>query len=164
MTQEQEFKKLFCKMAKLCEENKWGDPFLQARAKEIFASIELGHKVASKKSGADAFLEDGTPVEYKSTIDTKCKGAYTGISKKRTWEEQMEYLQKDKIGKYPFHFFNRFSDGDLVESWRMDGDKVLELLLPKLKRSFDSCLDAEDPRVAANITPSEIKKYGKRVI
>ena len=44
----------------------WGDPFNYNRAGEIRAAIELGHKVADTFSGADAFDENGEPVEYKS--------------------------------------------------------------------------------------------------
>ncbi len=151
-------------MAQLCEENNWGDPFSYARAKEILAAAVLGHKIASTYAGADAFLLDGTPVEYKSTIGPKNKGAYTGISVQSTWEQQEKYLKEEKIAKYPEHYFNRFEVGDLVESWKLKGEDVYNILLPKLKGKFATVLNKKDPRLSADVTNTEIKNYGTRVI
>ncbi len=164
MKPEQEYKELYERMAALCAEQKWGDPFSYARSKEIYAAIALGHKVAPTLSGADAINAAGQEVEYKSTISNKVKGSYTGISVQPTWQEQEAYLKDDKIGKYPEHYFNRFSGGKLAESWMLTGAKVLELLTPKLKDKYATVLDKKDPRLGANITNAEIKKYGKQVI
>ncbi len=141
-----------------------GDPFSYARSKEILAACKLGHEVAHTYSGADAFNENGDPVEYKSTIDSRVKGAYTGISVQPTWAEQKKYLFEEKLAKYPEHYYNRFENGKLVESWRMSGQKVYDLLLPKLRKSYKTVLQKKDPRLSANITTSEIQKYGTRVI
>jgi hypothetical protein len=151
-------------MAIMCNNEGLGDPHNYGRSKEIFAACELGHKVATKYSGADAFLLDGTPVEYKSTIGKNVKGSYTGVSVQPTWELQDKYLREDKIGKYPFHFYNRFDkSGLLVESWKVSADAVLKVLLPKFKASYPTVLKKKDPRLSANMTTAEIKKYGKRV-
>ena len=164
MTPEQEYKKLFERMANLCEQQGWGDPFSYARSKEIYAAASLGHQVAAEYSGADAYHKDETPVEYKSTIGNKCKGTYTGISVQPTWEEQEKYLRDKKIAAYPKHYYSRFDAGHLAECWTMSGKKVLELLLPKLKRKYLTVLSKKDPRLSAVITWGEIKKYGTRVI
>jgi hypothetical protein len=164
MTPEQEYRNLYERMALLCEEQEWGDPFSYARSKEIYAATVLGHKVAPDFSGADAINQNGEELEYKSTIDKHCKGAYTGISVQPTWEQQEKYLTDKKIGKYTEHFYNRFNGGKLVESWKMNGKTVLGLLKPKLRRKFDTVLQKKDPRLSANITWSEIQKYGKKVI
>jgi len=166
MTAEKEFQQLYYRMAQLCEENNWGDPFSYARAKEILAASVLGHKVASTYAGADAFLPDGTPVEYKSTIGGKNKGSYTGISVQPTWEQQEKYLKEEKIAKYPEHYFNRFDKekGFLVEVWKLKGEDVYNILLPKLKEKFATVLNKKDPRLSANVTNTEIKNYGTRVI
>jgi len=164
VTPEQEYQKLYERMARLCEEQGWGDPFSYARSKEIYAATVLGHNVASDYSGADAVGPDGSLYEYKSTIGKTCKGSYTGISVQETWEEQEAYLTEDKIGKYPEHYYNRFDGGRLVESWKMNGAKVLELLLPKLKKKFPTVLSKKDPRLSADITWSEIRKFGQKVI
>ncbi len=163
-TPEEEYKYLFERMASLCDEQGWGDPFSYARSKEIHAAIELGHTVADTFSGADAINKDGDEVEYKSTTDKSVKGAYTGISVQSTWEEQDNYLREEKIAKYPEHYYNRFDGGKLVESWVMDGDKVYELLSAKLQVKFATVLSKKDPRLSATITAREIKKYGRRVI
>lgn len=164
MTPEQEYRNLYERMAELCEEQGWGDPFSYARSKEIYAATVLGHKVADTFSGADAFNSKGEPVEYKSTIAEKNKGSYTGISVQPTWEEQEAYLENEKIAKYPEHFYNRFQNGKLVESWKLDGDTVLDILKPKLRRKFGTILQKKDPRLSAEITWGEIQKYGTKVI
>ena len=164
MTPEEEYRQLYERMAQLCDEQGWGDPFSYARSKEIYAATVLGHSVADTFSGADAFNADGAPVEYKSTISKNNKGSYTGISVQPTWKEQEQYLENEKIAKYPEHFYNRFEQGKLVESWKMDGNTVLSLLKPKLRNKFDTVLQKKDPRLSADVTWSEIQQHGTRVI
>jgi|TARA_R110000744_G_scaffold373323_1_gene485409 hypothetical protein len=164
MTPEQEYRRLYERMAQISEQQHWGDPFSYARSKEILAAIVLGHRVAQTFSGADAFNQAGQPVEYKSTIGKNPQGSYTGISVQETWEEQERYLREEKIAKYPEHYYNRFEDGKLVESWKMCGEKVLELLLPRLERKFSTVLTKKDPRLSANITWKDIQVYGTLVV
>ena len=161
---EQRYIELYKEMADLCEAQGWGDPFSYARSKEVYASIELGHKVASTLSGADGFNQKNEPCEYKSTIAGKVKGSYTGISVQETWDKQVEYLKKEKIGKYPEHYFNRFAEGKLVESWRLTGQQVLDILIPKLQKKFPSVLTKKDPRLSADVSNGDILKHGIRVI
>ena len=163
MTPEQKYAALYKEMADLCEEQGWGDPFSYARSKEILAAILLGHKVAPTLSGADAFNSDGQEVEYKSTTGKNIKGSYTGISVYNTWEEQDKYLKEEKILKYPEHYFNRFSDGMLVESWVMTGAQVYKILAPKLKKKHPDVLTKKDPRLSASVCMREIKKHGTQV-
>jgi len=166
MTPQQEYISLYKKMADLCEQQGWGDPFSYARSKEILATIKLGHTLPGPNvfAGADAINEKGQPVEYKSTISKNCKGSYTGVSVQKTWEEQQKYLITKKIGIYPEHYYNRFEDGRLVESWKLSGKDVLSILLPKIHKQFHSDSKRKDPRLRANITWREIQKYGKKVI
>lgn len=164
MTPAQKYAELYKQMANLCQDQGWGDPFSYARSKEIYAACEHNHTIADSFSGADAFNQAGDPVEYKSTTGPRCKGAYTGISVQDTWERQEEYLLKEKLAKYPEHYYNRFDRGVLVESWKMTGDKVYELLLPKLKKKYPDVLTKKDPRLGANISWTEIQQYGIRVI
>ena len=63
-TPETQFKTAFETLYRLCEENQWGDPFSYARSREIHIATTLGHTVASTYSGADAFDQDGNPVEF----------------------------------------------------------------------------------------------------
>jgi len=164
MTPEEEYLALYKRMAELCEEQNWGDPFSYARSKEINAACRLGHQVATTFSGADAIMPDGTEVEYKSTTDVAVKGSYTGISVQPDWHSQLEYLAEDKIKKYPLHFYNRFEVGGLAESWVLEGGIVFDILVPKLKKKFPTVLNKKDPRLSANVTTKEIKRYGKKVI
>lgn len=166
MTPEQKFQNLYKQMWDLCQENDWGDPFSYARAKEIYATCSLGHKMPGPNmyAGADGINEKKQPVEYKSTTGKKCRGSYTGISVQKTWKEQEKYLITEKIGKYPEHYYNRFENGELVESWKMSGKKVLDILLPKLYMKFDKVKEQKDPRLAATVTWREIQSYGEQVI
>ena len=166
MTPEQKFAKLYKEMWDLCQENNWGDPFSYARSKEIYAACIHGHKMPGPTdySGADAINQNGDGVEYKSTIGPQIKGSYTGISVQPTWEEQDRYLREEKIVKYPEHYYNRFSNGKLVESWKLTGQQVYDILMPKLKRKFSTVLKQKDPRLSATVTTGEIKQYGTRVL
>lgn len=165
-TRQKRFYECFQELSDICAEAKWGDPHSYARGREIYAACVLGHKVSDTLSGADGYDQEGNPVEYKSTIGKHCQGAYTGVSVKSTWEAQKEYLIKEKICKYPWHFYNRFDGGKLVESWKMSGQKVYEILLPKLKKKYEklSTSTAADPRLAATVTWKEIKKHGSQVV
>jgi len=167
-----QFVELFKKLGSLSEENNWGDPFSYARSREIMASIKLGHEICGTYSGADAFTkcELKKPIEYKSTIGPKICGSYTGISVFSTWQEQYDYLKTKKIGKY-LHFYNRFSDHELVESWTVPTNKVLEILSKKLRKSFDeqgnikaTQMKKKDPRLSASMTYNEIVSNGVQVI
>jgi hypothetical protein len=155
---------LLTEAATLAYEHGFGDILSYARSKEFIAAEALGHCIAETYAGADAFNQKGEPVEYKSTTAKHCKGAYTGISVFETWEEQLRYLFEEKIAKYPEHYYNRFENGILVEVWKMKGIDVYKLLLPKLEKKFFSDTKSKDPRLDANITWTEIQKYGTKVI
>jgi len=164
MSPEQEYRMLYERMARLCDQQGWGDPFSYARSKEIYAATKLGHRIAPTLSGADAIGPNGEEYEYKSTIGKRCKGSYTGISVQDTWEKQEEYLVKEKIGKYPKHYYNRFEGGKLAEAYEMNAEDVLEILLPKLKRKYGTTLNNKDPRLSADVSWKEVYEYGTKVI
>jgi len=162
-TPEQEYERLYLEIHKLCIENGWGDPSSFAVSREIFIANTLGHKKAPTYSGADAIDEDGE-CEYKSTIGKNINGTYNGISVQPTWEEQIEYLRKEKIGKYKNHYIVRFSNGKIVECYRLNCNDILDILLPKLKRSYFKNHSKKDPRLGASVCKTEIYKYGERLI
>ena len=162
MTPTQKYKFLFESLYKLCENEKWGDPMSYARSREILIAGTLGHKIADTLSGADAIDEDGE-CEYKSTISTSINGSYNGISVQPTWEEQVEYLKNKKIAKYKNHYIARFDGGKIVEIWKLDGTDVLNILLPKLKKGFESTKNRKDPRLGASLTQKEIFENGVKV-
>ncbi len=162
-TPEQRYSELFKEMYDLCEEQGWGDPFSYAVSREIAIANALGHKKADTYSGADG-IDYAGECEYKSTINKNINGAYNGISVQPTWEEQETYLREEKIGKYTNHYIARFENGLIVECYTLRGSKVLEILLPKLKKSYENTLTKKDPRLGATITKTEIYKYGKKII
>jgi len=163
MKSENKFANLFKEMYDLCIEEGWGDPFSYAVSREIMIANALGHKKADTYSGADGIDDDGG-CEYKSTINKNINGAYNGISVLPSWEEQETYLRKEKIGKYKNHYIARFDAGSISEIWKLSGEKVLEILLPKLKKRFGSTLNKKDPRLGATLTKNEIYNYGVKVL
>jgi hypothetical protein len=125
----------------------------------------LGHTVADTYSGADAIDEDGE-CEYKSTIANSINATYNGISVQDTWEEQERYLIEDKLGKYANHYIARYDEGKVVEVWKLDGDTVLSILLPKLKKDWGRKINGnhKDPRLSGNITKKEIYALGTCIL
>tara|TARA_B100000287_G_scaffold136103_1_gene128046 strand:+ start:72 stop:593 length:522 start_codon:yes stop_codon:yes gene_type:complete len=164
VTPEQQYQQLFEQMYALCSEHNWGDPFSYARSREIHLAGLLGHTVADDYSGADAYDENDRPVEYKSTIGKKLTATYNGISVQDTWEKQVQYLQNEKIGKYHHHFFARYHLGKVVEVYRMTAHQVLNILVPNLKRQFESTSNRKDPRLGYTISNKLIKQHGVKVL
>lgn len=163
MTPEQQYQQLFEQMYALCEENQWGDPFSYARSREIHMAGILGHTIADDYSGADAYDQDG-PCEYKSTIGKKLTATYNGISVQDTWEKQVEYIQEEKIGKYANHYYARYECGKIQEIWRMDALDVIAILLPNLKKQYESTKVRKDPRLGYTIPNKLIQQFGIRVL
>ena len=160
--QQREFKKHYEAMYSLCGGI---DPFSYARAREINMAATFNHRIADDYAGADAYDGD-IPLEYKSTIAKYINATYNGISVQDSWEEQERYIIEDKIGKYPYHYYARFSDGKVVEAWKLTGEKVLEILLPKIKRQYPKKKNgnAKDPRIGVTVSQKEIKENGERIM
>ena len=160
---QQEWLKTFDKLQKLSDELQVGDPFNYNRGREIHTAFKLGLTVSKTLAGADAYLDD-EPVELKSTINA-LSALYNGISVQPSWEEQEDYLVNQKIGKYRYHYITRYKGSELVEVWRLSGDDVLSILLPKLKNDFlsKSTGTQKDPRLSARLGKKEIKTYGERI-
>ena len=164
MGYEKRFRAAYLELQQVCQEAGWGDPFSYARGKEMFMAIELGHSVADTLSGADAYNQNGEPVEYKSTIGKNISGTYNGISVLPTWEEQVEYLRNKKIGCYANHYVVRYDGSEIVEAYKLSSDAVLMLLLPKIKRQFESPRKGKDPRIGVTLTAKEIITHGEKVL
>ena len=164
MTPEEQYRQLYEQLYALCEVEGWGDPFSYARSREIHLAGILGHKIADDYSGADAFDEDGG-CEYKSTIAKNINATYNGISVQDSWEEQERYIIEDKIGKYPYHYYARFDNGRIVEVWKLPSEKVLEILLPKIKKQYPKKKNgnAKDPRIGVTVSQKEIRENGIQV-
>jgi DNA-binding protein Fis len=161
----QEYISLYEKMYSLCQKNGWGDPFSYARSREIYIAGLLNHHIGDTYSGADGYDENGE-YEYKSTINKKINGAYNGISVQNTLEEQIEYIKKDKIGKYAKHYYARFEGAVVKELYEMDSKDVLDILLPKVIKEYNKKLTkkTKDPRIGVSMKHNEIYKYGRKII
>jgi hypothetical protein len=165
-TAQQKYLDAFRALYEAAEEMNAGDPMSYARSREIHLACLLGHTVADTYSGADAFLPDGTPVEYKSTIGKAISATYNGISVQPTWEDQEEYLIEHKIGCYPQHFYARYEGSEVAEVWVLDSDTVLSLLLPKARKQYATKRNgkAKDPRIGVTLSAGEIRKHGRRLV
>ena len=163
MKPEEKYQQLFEEMYSLCDANNWGDPFSYARSREIHLAGILGHRVADDYSGADAYDSDNNPVEYKSTIGKKLTATYNGISVQNSWEDQVKYLEEDKIGKYKDHYYARYHLGKVVEVYKLTSDVVLSILLPPLKKQFEDKRVKKDPRLGYTISNKLILQYGEKV-
>jgi hypothetical protein len=156
---------------KVCRQNKWGNPFVPGRSQEIVVCNILGFTISNSVSGADAYDADG-PAEIKSCSpgeDAVYKGkfdaVYGGISFFPTWEEQLEYLDQ-KILAYKNHYHSRWENGECMEIWQMDCQTVYDLLLPKLKKRYETLKANDrikDPRMQGVLTKKQIYKHGKKV-
>jgi hypothetical protein len=147
---------------------KWGiDPHVYAKGREAVIAQFLGHNVAKTNQGADGYDSKGV-YEYKSTTAKKINATYNGISVMPTLRKQMEYIRKEKIGKYRKHYMARFDGGKLVELYEMDVKDVLKLLEPKIrdfyKRNVMGSGQKKDPRIGVRLTTQEIYDYGKKLI
>ena len=154
----------------LCELFDGADWTSYARIREHIVSAELGHTIAETYSEEDAINQKGEKVEYKTTIQDNIQGAYTGISVKNNWEEQLKYLEEEKIGCYPEHYFVRFEkSGRIVEIYVLSGEDVLQLIIPPIKRKFErggytkKGTVLADQRLAHTITKTNILKYGTKI-
>ena len=150
---------------KLCQKEGLGDIFSYSKVKEVLIADKLGHTVPKDYSGADGYkpgCKSGS--EYKSTIGKNISATYSGISVQDTWKKQVKYLEKEKILKYPELYYARFNGTNIEEMWELNADRVLKLLIPKLKRNFNNVKNLKDPRLGASIPKRDIVKYGKRII
>jgi hypothetical protein len=53
-----------------------------------------------------------------------------------------------------------------VEVWKLTGDDVLMILLPKLKKDWQRKIKGKhkDPRLSGSLTKKEIHSYGTRIV
>jgi hypothetical protein len=158
----QRYLQLYVEMYELCQQASWGDPFNYSRSREIHLANTLGHTIASTLSGADAIDEDGE-CEYKTTIGQNISATYNGISVQPTWDEQLSYLQTQKICKYKNHYFARYEGPLISEVWKMSCEKVLDGLLPSLERQFNSENRGRDPRLGATLSMRYIRTNAERL-
>jgi hypothetical protein len=162
-TPEAQYAYHFEELYKLCKENSWGDPFSYARSREIHLANKLNHEVSKSLSGADAIDEDGE-CEYKTTIGKNISATYNGISVQETWEEQVKYLNKKKICKYKNHYFARYDGAKICEVYKMDCQKVIDGLLPNLKKQFDKAWKGKDPRLGYTLNHKYIVANSIKII
>ena len=166
MTLEEEFVYYFEKLYEISDKAGWGDdPVSYGRAKEIIMSIKMKHIISPTLSGADGFFE-GKPKEYKTTIGNS-GFLYNGLSNYDNWEDQFTYLRDNKICKYDEHFFALFDrkKGEIKEIWCLTGEKVFEILIPKIKRKYDKMMKTtlRDGRLGTSLTFNEVKANGKQI-
>jgi hypothetical protein len=154
------FSELLRELCDISAQEGWGDPLNYGRSREIDLAIKLGHRVSDTLAGADAFDQNGLPVEYKTTTQNVIQGVYNGVSVQPTWEEQERYLREEKIGKYKRHYFARYDGATVKEAWVLTGDQVLDYLLPRFEKAFNSKKSKKDPRLGCTI-PADVIRTGE---
>lgn len=162
MSSKERFVKALQELCEICSKEGWGDPLNYGRSREIDMAIKLGHTISDTLAGADAYNENGEPVEYKTTIGNVINGTYNGISVYSSWEEQERYLREEKIGKYKEHYFTRYVGATIVECWKLTNEQVLDYILPRLKKKYELITHKKDPRLGINI-PKKIIYGGKYI-
>jgi RNase P protein component len=52
-----------------------------------------------------------------------------------------------------------------VEVWKLESSKVLDILLPKIKKQYPNKKkgNSKDPRIGVTISTKQIKKNGERI-
>jgi len=149
------FSELLQELCDISAQEGWGDPLNYNRSREIDLAFKLGHNISKTLAGADAYDVDNNPVEYKTTTQDTIQGTYNGISVQPTWEEQERYLKEEKIGKYKHHYFARYDGATVKEAWVLTSDQVLDYLLPRLKKQYESSQSRKDS------IPEDVKKSKK---
>ena len=62
---------------------------------------------------------------------------HISISVQDSWENQLNYLKNEKICKYKNHYYSRFENGEIVEMYKMSGDKViLNIFILRIKKQY----------------------------
>ena len=56
------------------------------------------------------------------------------------------------------------TDPVIDEIWKLNGNDVLKILTPKLKKKYPTILTKKDPRLGASLTKREIYNYGEKIL
>jgi hypothetical protein len=156
-------------LVQLAGELNYGDPYAAGRMREIILASKLGHTLHHDLHGEDAkFISEDSKVikvEYKTNFESfGIKGRYD-VSWQPTWEDQVYYLETEKIGDKKFHYFATFTiDYTVAEVYELSGEKVLEILLPQFEKKYNTTNSEKKNRgLYATLGQPDIKKYGKHI-
>lgn len=151
---------------KVFADEELGDPFASGRAREAILADFLGHTLGVDLHGCDAYDDVGNLFEYKTTYaHIGLRGRYD-VSSYPTWSKQVAYLKREKIGIYQYHYFATFTTRlDIQDVYRLSGDTVLDLLLPKFKKKYlcdKTSLKRRD--LYATLSAREIMTHGQKCV
>jgi hypothetical protein len=143
----------------------WGDPFASGRCREAILASFLGHNIAADLHGADAYDDNGDIFEYKTTTVSKGISGRYDVSSQPTWEELVDYLREEKIANHTYHYYATFTPNmEIVSVYEMEGNTVLELILPKLHRKFiQEKTNLKVPSLYATLSAKEIRTHGNKL-
>jgi len=162
---EKQFAKKYEELVQLAQLMEVGDPFGPGRAREIILAGILGHKIGDTLHGIDAQSFCGKKTyEYKTSLSTTYLTPRYDVSWCDTWENQVEYLKLNKIANHEFHFFASFTIfGEVTAIYKMSGEKVLELLLPKLQRKFYAPKKRSGV-LYASLSEKDLRKHAEKIL
>jgi hypothetical protein len=154
-------------MMSISNELEFGDPFASYRIREILLSIHLNHTIAHTLHFEDARNEFNEKIEYKTcTISRKGLYGRYDISWQDSWERQKEYMLNEKIANNAYHYFALFDkEHRIQEIYRMKGDTVYNLLLPKIEKKFKNRNISQNKNgsLHATISNLDIMTYGEKI-
>lgn len=142
-----------------------GDPFGAGRAREAILANFLGHTLGDDLQGADAYDNSGNIYEYKTTLASCGVAGRYDVSTQPTWQDQVDYLREDKIANNAYHYYATFTPKmELVSVFEIDGDTVLDLLLPKLqKKFFQDKTNLKVQGLHATLSAKDIRTFGNKL-
>ena len=71
---------------------------------------------------------------------------------------------KNINSKYKNHYFARYEGSQIVEVYKMNCSKVIEGLLPNLKKQYDKTNKGKDPRLGYTLNKNYIVNNSTKLI
>jgi len=133
--------------------------------KEALIADVLGHSLSRITSGPDAYMENGTPVEYKSCNPNR--GfiiRYTFTSQMETVEEQVENW-KETIFSRKYHYWVMFDHRyNIIQLWECESGDVYNELYPLLMESWNNKGGRQVKSFSVCLYSGAAKRIGKQII
>lgn len=145
-------------------EGGWGDPFASGRLREILLADFLGHELAKTLHEEDATdPKTGKKQEYKTTFNYRGFMGRYDISTQSNLKEQIEYINKEKIGCYD-HVYATFNENyEIVGAFVAKGEDVAKRIIPKIEKKFGKTAGFKRKDLHATLTAKDIREIGKKI-
>lgn len=168
---DQEIKEILLVIAKRFYIKGLGNPFNYNRGMEFIQALTFGLILCPVGGGSDAYHAlQAWYAELKKTsflgftkagILKSHSFAYNGTTRKPTLDGQIEYC-RTKILRDKYHFLTIVDDvrGALYQTFKVPGEEMSKVLLPKMIHSWETGTSKGDPRINASVSTNDIMKSG----